>query len=309
MEGIEITLDSKQIFNYQLNMDLFGVSIRYKTKNYFVSVHHGLPLETINISSSGDKITDFTPCGWNELLFCEKKLKDQFVFTNFLKKQIDFGKKFFINKNDELKFIGNEYFELNMLPNNPQNLYYKMESIKKFGEGDSGKPVYDKRKNLVGILSKVDNNYCYIIPAIYLINSLEKKDNYNIYSISNYKNIKKINHLKVTNNKIYYSKMMNHINIQTYLMLEGDKNKKALIQLDNLIFKNEKYSIKKDYIKNSFLVENTKNEFSCNSGIILFLKKSQLINIFNFLEFIFSKRRFDIIIDEIKYSLVFNAIN
>ena len=102
---------------------------------------------------------------------------------------------------------------------------------------------------------------------------------------------------------------MNHINIQTYLMLEGDKNKKALIQLDNLIFKNEKYSIKKDYIKNSFLVENTKNEFSCNSGIILFLKKSQLINIFNFLEFIFSKRRFDIIIDEIKYSLVFNAIN
>lgn len=305
MEGIKIKIDSKQIFNYQLNMDLFGFYVKHKMKNYFVSIHHGISLNTININ--GDKITDFTSCGWNELLFCEKTTKDQFVFTHFFKKQIDFGNKFFINKNDELKFIGNEYFELNMLPNNPQNLYYKMESMKKLGEGDSGKPIYDKRKNLVGILSKVDDTYCYIIPVIYLLNSLEKKDNNNVYLISNYKNIKKINHLKVTNNKVYYSKMMNHINIHTYFLLEGDKNKRALIQLDCLAFKNEKYSIKKDYIKNSFVVKNNKNEFKCNSCIILFLKKSQLINIFDFLEFIFSKRTFDITINQTKYSLVFNT--
>lgn len=307
MDGIKITIDSKQIFNYQLNMDLFGFYVRYKMKNYFVSIHHGLSVETLNIYNA--KITDFISCGWNELLFCEIKLKDQFVFTNFFKKQIDFGNKFFINKNDELKFIGNEYLELNMLPNNPVNLYYKMESIKKLEEGDSGKPVYDKRKNLVGILSKIDDTHCYVIPVIYLIKSLEKKDNYNIYSINNYKKIKRINHLKVTNHKVYYSKMMNHINIETYFLLEGDKNKKTPIQLDNLVFKNVKYSINQDYIKNSFLIKNKENELECNSCIILFLKKSKLINIFDFLEYIFSKRSFDITINETKYSLVFNATN
>ena len=116
-----------------------------------------------------------------------------------------------------------------MLPDNPKNLYYTMEALTPLEEGDSGKPIYDKNKNLVGIFAKKEGNFVYVIPTIYILKSIEKVDNSNSYSLTDLNLIKKVNHSIVKNKCIYYSNFKSTIYLETYLLLEGDKNKKVTI--------------------------------------------------------------------------------
>uniref|UniRef100_A0A6C0J604 Uncharacterized protein n=1 Tax=viral metagenome TaxID=1070528 RepID=A0A6C0J604_9ZZZZ len=60
-----------------------------------------------------------------------------------------------------------------MLPKNPTNLYYKMKTPFKCRSGNLCKPIYNSKKHLIGILVKEEDKY--------IIKSLTKNDNNNIY--------------------------------------------------------------------------------------------------------------------------------
>lgn len=304
MNYIEIMLNLYNIPNYDIKSSLKGFYIRFNKEIYLISLHHGLPVKSILVDNQ--KINTFTKCNWNELLIkkYEFDIKDQLVFTTFFKKQVDFGKKFYINSKDSLKFLENSYFPLNMLPNNPKNLYYKMEALTSLEEGDSGKPVYDKNKNLIGILAKIEGNFVYVIPTIYILKSIEKVDNSNLYSVKDLNLIKKVNHSIIKNKCIYYSNFKSTIYLETYLLLEGDKNKKITLLKNTGTIERKNYDIINNNIENKLIFHVVNLKIKCNSSLLLYLKilkpeifRDNLINIFQ-------KRPFEINLDK-TYSVFF----
>ena len=207
-------------------------------KKYIVTVHQGLSVEKIIIST--DKIyefTDFIVCGWNDLILIPINIipmsqgasqsedytaHNLFVFKQFVKKQINVSSKYNIDS-EYCKYISNDFLPINMIPGNPSNLYYKMSTSYVIKEGDCGKPVHINN-NLVGIIGKIEDTILYIIPSIYIIKSCEKVDNSSIYTLNNINTIERINRFKVVNESIYYIKINSLIPVDTYIALEGDKN-------------------------------------------------------------------------------------
>ena len=131
--------------------------------------------------------------------------------------------------------------------------------------GDSGSPVYDKNKKLVGIISKIKKNYIFVIPIIYLCNSIYKKDNINIFLIED-KNPKNINSYNISNDNIYHPSLKTYINKDTFLALEGDRNKE--LHVDN---------IKTYYVSSSIFINNPniifkRDKIIITSGLLNILK-------------------------------------
>ena len=153
-----------------------------------------------------------------------------------------------------------------MFPGNPKNLYYVMECINTTIEcGDSGSPIYDEDKKLVGVISKIKKNHIYVIPTIYICNSLDKKDNSNIYMISE-RDPKSIEKYIIKNNNIYHPSLKTYIDKDTFLILEGDKNKQVVIN-----------NIKVEYINSNSCINNTniiinENKISITTGLLNILK-------------------------------------
>ena len=199
--------------NNTVEMETTGIAIIYNKQKYIVTVHQGLSIKTIKISTY--EFTDFIVCGWNDLILIPINVTfpNLFVFKHFVKKQINVLTKL----NSSIKYIDNEFFPINMIPENPPNLYYKMSTSVEINGG----PVYNN-KNLVGIISKTEDNILYVIPAIYIIKSCEKIDNTTIYTLNC--SPTKINRYKVINKSIYYRKINSLIPVTTYIALEGDKN-------------------------------------------------------------------------------------
>lgn len=212
-----------------------GFIFTYNKKQYLVSVHHELPIKYKNIKVTFNDITFETQVIhkpiWNELVVLN-------IPNDIKLDTLSFNKsKNIINKSHNLKspFINNiRLRELSKLPIcglpwNYKNLYYKIlfNDIVEFeSEPKSGSPIY-MNKHLVGIFSKRDDNIGYVIPVIYLIKTFEKKDNENIYMVPN--DITKINNNIIVDNKIYYRSLKEYINVETFCLLEGDKNTKISI--------------------------------------------------------------------------------
>ena len=203
-------------------IEISGTLIQYKKQHYIITVHQGLPIKEITIK---EKIyTNFIICAWNDLCIIPVENDfTQFVFKHFVKKQIDLM----------INFIENIFIPINMIPTNPLNLYYKYENkCEEYKEGDAGKSIHSNHK-LIGIIAKSFKNDILVIPAIYILRSLEKMDNTTIYTIP--MNITKFGYSKVNDMKnIFYRKIGIMMPLETVIALEGDKTQ-VTITCDSIV--------------------------------------------------------------------------
>lgn len=301
----DIVLDVKSFDQNEVKLNLKGFYFFNQNKYYFVTLNHCFSICSALLNGKIRK--RFTNCLWNEILFLNSLPdKNQFVFKNFLVKQID-PRVYYKFSDGTLKFQSNEYFPIGMLPNNPRNLYYKMEIISgKINVGNSGSPVYDSKENLIGIISKNTTKYVYIIPIIYLIKSLSKKDNKNIYSVELDKNIRYINNYKInSSNKIYYNSMNSYLPIDCYLNLITDKNKKILVKNKLLMEKILKSKIYENNILNSFDYIVNINNIKLTSSLLRYLKEINENQIIRNLHNIFNKKEFFVSINDKSFKVVY----
>ena len=241
MKSIPIILNIKGLGEDVIEMEANSTMVYYMKKHYLVTVHQGLPIKTIYATLDKKyEFTDFIICAWNDIILIpiEKdiyKTFKLFVFKHFVKKQIDISFKYNVDhdKPHIVKYVKNEFLPINMIPMNPMNIYYIMKFNKSFNrEGNAGKPVYLNNK-LIGIIGKVEDNFLYVIPSIYILRSIEKNDNMCIYTIDNINinDIVKFDKYNVNNTKdlshtIYFKKMNTLIPLDCYITLEGDVDTK-----------------------------------------------------------------------------------
>ena len=311
MKSIPILLKMQNILDKSTEhtINTFGILIHYMKKQYIITIHHGLPVDEIIINNEDKKYTfklsnnEFIICAWNDLILIPYNIKcaTLFVFKQFVQKQINFISSYQDDLNLDIKYIKNENFPLNMIPYNPENMYYKMSSTSIINESISGKPIYNNNK-LVGLIAKVEGSYIYIIPTIYILKSIEKNDNTNIY-IFDTLNINKIGFHKIINNMIYYRKFNTIIPLDSYLLLEGDIDKTVSITSRNIT----KTIIYTPFINHSINNKNTidliENNINITSSFIHLMKICYNDNIVirKIFEYMNDKKRFEYIINNITY--------
>lgn len=273
----EVKYQHPKIIGKSISTTSKVIYIKYNKNNYIIGIHHGYPVSTICIDDMTESIDGYTICNWNEILFKSvTPTEDQFVFNNFNKKQID-SKQYYYCGTKRFQYVDKYYFPINMLPNNPKNMYYMMKCLNDtIKPGDSGSPIYNQDKQLIGIISKTKNDTIFVIPVIYILNSILKNDNNNIYMIK-CRDLKNIDMYNVKNNKIYHPSLKTYIYTETYFTLEGDKDKKLLI--NNMDANYELYINK----INSHKYISSNNKIIITSGFLNILKlinKELLIIIF-----------------------------
>ena len=267
------------------NLNTIGCIIYYKGTNYMVSVYHGMPIEdivTINYGKSKQQAKIETIPVWNELILINCcNLNDLIIPIKSFRIQPPTANEKLNAKNDDIqfKYLTNVFMELNMIPGNPLLLYYKVEllcgSIK---QSYSGLPIFDKKKKLIGVFSKLENKkYGYIIPYYYIKQTICKGNSNNgIYFPESIlgKKVLKIDNNKVTRNKIYNKSLKTYLPISCHLLLEGENKKKIRI-----IFINNR-SIQDEYcdinslcpINNSYQIIYENNHILITTALILLLK-------------------------------------
>ena len=306
---MEVTMNLNNIKPYSMDMISKGFYIKYKKETYFVTCNHSFSIKSLKVNDK--TYTNFTNCLWNELVYFSTdvvKKKDHSIFSIFSVKQIDSSRQYFIN-NKEVKYIGNDFLPLHMLPKNPNNLYYRMKIVdrcEEISEGDSGSPVYDSQNRLIGIFSKIDGNYIYVIPSYYLQKTLTKLDNKNIYTINeNLNKAKKIDFNLIKNNKIYHKSLKIYLPLDCFLNLELDKNKRINITKEGKS-KIVKSNVYKNDFNNSYQIEQIEDNIYFSSSFLRYLKvieEKQLIENF---ESILNLRNFKINLNNKSYNILFN---
>lgn len=305
-KSIPITLNLDNLPSYDSTSNLNSICINYEGIKYLITLSHDLPIKTLTIK---DTVTSqFTSCFWNELVFSPnyEATKNQFVFKQFVKKQIDSSGHFYMNETDELKYIGNTFININMLPENPRNMYYMMKSDDTvIRPGDSGKPIFNQANKLVGIISKTKDDIIYVIPIIYIIKSLSRIDNKNIYTLK-LKNIQKIKTSHIKNNMVYHNSLKSYIPVDVYLNLEGDIGKIINVTTKSSITKNCKFTTFNSVIKNSNALEIKDNNIKITSGLLHYLKLvdniEMVVEIFKNMG---KKKRLSWSIDDVEFYLSF----
>ena len=282
-------LDSLNNCREIVKVELKGIIINYEKKNYIISVHQGLPIKKIIINSK--EYLNYIYCAWNDLIIIpiDEIIPTTFVFKQFVKKQMDFNNIYTIN-DFQAKFMKVAFAPIKMIPANPHVMY----NIFKCNENIlPGQPVIDNNK-LCGITCKFENDNIFVIPINYIIKSLTKKNNRNIYTINNnLEYISKINNNKIICGKIYCQYHKTYIHPECFISFYGDEDYKFNITINNInriinaeIFKNR-------IIDNSdsFIIKD--NTIKLTSGLLHYLK---IIGEQSLIKLIFTNDS-----DEIKY--------
>lgn len=212
--GYEVILNNFK--KYPFSIQVFGFIINYNKSNYLVTCNLGLPVEEVEFDNN--KYSKFIYGHWSGLIIVKLKLKKNHnynIYKKIVKKHIDPSNKMFID-GEIARYIRQEYFPINMMPNNPSNLYYKVKCSK----SENGLPLYNNEK-IFGIVSLSSTNYAYIIPSIYIIKTIEKECNEIMIS---HNKIKKIDRYKVYDDIIYSPEFRYQIKLETYLTLISDTN-------------------------------------------------------------------------------------
>ena len=304
----DIIINIKNINPFNLQMNLKGFYLNHKNIKYFISCNHGFSIEKIIINNKSYK--RFTNCLWNEILFLKNfKCKNEYVFNNFLVKHIDSIKKFKVN-NCTIQYTSTEYFPIAMLPSNPKNIYYKMKILDgKIKKGDSGSPVYldsKRKKSLIGVVSKIEDDYVYVIPIIYVIKSLNKIDNKTIYTLNDLEKITYIKNKKIYENKMIYDNSFGkYIPLCCYINLYSDKNQSINVKMNNKCFMTLKFSKLETKIKNSYLYMIKKNNITLTSSFLRYLKEVNFRELLNNISKIFNNESCKIILNDIEYIITF----
>jgi hypothetical protein len=266
-----------------INYTVKGFLLKYKSQNYIITVHHGLPI---------DNLTNIliNPM-WNELLILNNNNENNLKEIKQIKHKISsINSKlyFYNNKNNRINIIVNDYtyFNINNLPINPRIIYIKASFLStNFNlKSLSGSPVFNINDKLIGILCKQDMDYIYILPAYYIIKTLTNINNNSIYSIDFDEQIKYIDSSIVKDNYIYHKSLNINIPLDVYFVLNGDEN--------NNIFINKKYNHRYIDINNDLPIKNERyivkknNIIIVNSTLLLLLKLVNEKSILLFIEFV-----------------------
>ena len=282
---IPIKLIIDNITDDIINIDLYGITVKYKDMYYIVSVHMGLPIKSIHIEGI-PKIDNYILSKRNDLLIIPVlfPLKDQFVFCHFDEKQIDYNESYFCGTT-EMKLNSNIFLPINMIPNNPTIMYHMCAvqfacadlQISKhnwfrtphiYDSNDNikvGMPVYNIDRKLRGIVAKMDDTV-YVLPAHYIINTILKPNN--IMIMKDTYDIVMMDHKMIKNNKIYCKNHKTYIPIDCYVSYHMDLNitnkqnitKKAIMKPHKNRIINDNKLIRKD------------NEFVHTSGYVHLLQ-------------------------------------
>ncbi len=225
------------------NIDITSSSsfsiITYNKETYYVFPHHDNSIIRSELKNNNLELYQYSK--WNELIIY-KELKNINLINR--KKFKSFNSRipnniftYFVNNyNTKIKFIEVTFLPLKMLPDYPYLIYYKFKMQKNY-ECNSGDPVFDYNNNLIGIISKQENKYCYVIPSIYIIKIFSKQNDIYLPNIESTKNITYIERYKIKKVKmsmIFYRPIGINIPLSAYFLIEGDINKHVNITENNI---------------------------------------------------------------------------
>lgn len=289
-----IDLELKKFIGPKKQIKCDGLFITRNNKNYFVTLHGFLPIESC-------KNKDFNilfQSNWNELLILENK-----NITN------KFNVKFSIKLPKVDSEISNKYNKATVteicfinfafLPNYPKTVYIKIKIDKinsNFSNGIvsndivshnilPGTPFYNKNSKLVGIVSLIEDEYAYLLPSYYIEKTFSKNNRFEMFDTSS--TILRINKNIVRDNMIYNPYIGCRMPILTFIVLES--NRKLEIETTESIYKVPKYVEFKDklLIVNKRKIIKHNNYFNINCGTLHYLKlinNDIVINIMSNLE-------------------------
>jgi hypothetical protein len=266
-----------------------GFLINFKNDNYIITVHHFFPIDLKEIYYKSDKenikLDVISRSYWNEILILRS---NKVINSNHKLFRIN-NFKLIIPKINETLFISGEktfiknvkYFPLGMIPGYPRIKYLELENNDNI-QTNSGSPVFDSNSKIIGILSKSGPNNIYVLPIIYLLKTLVKKDNSKVYFIENRNTINKIKRYKVKSNYIF-TKCLNEIPLDCYFLLEGDSEKEEKIFYEN----NSNFQVvryenvdKKMLISNEAeIIKISDNKYKINIILMKYLKILEKIDI------------------------------
>lgn len=282
---------------------LEGFLFKYNNETVIISVHHFKPIISTLINTPEKILLDSKiNVYWNELMiFNNPKIKETLnikIIKSYRTKFIEKTKpiNMFINNRINI-FIVDHY---SIIQNSQcQNNYYlhfliseDIDNVKPLIQnfkGLSGSPVFDNNNNLIGIFCKVKiedrRMYGLVLPVIYLIKTLDKKDNENLYylDVSDSNKIGKYKikqYLPDTLHKIYYSPISYEIPLDIYYSLEGDINKTIKCKKENNEIKLLEYKKDNNYdISNNIIKK--ENTFKLNTGLLTYLISNNMYSEYN----------------------------
>jgi hypothetical protein len=258
----------------EVEIEMKGVLVNFNSKTFIISVHNGYPIEKVIINDT--IFENFIICAWCDLILIPYRNSDnQFVFKQFVKKQMEPEDKYYINNtiNSRLKFINNILIQIGHIKNNPIIMYncLKVASVDKDECIEPGTPIYNENNKLAGIVAKIINNDIYCIPVNYILKAMTKIDNTKLYTLAeDIYNIAKINNYKIICKKIYCNLHKTYIPVDTYVAIHGDN----LLYL-SIIFTNGRYKKVSLYETNNNMSNNNllvdKNTIKLSYGLITLL--------------------------------------
>ena len=286
-EIIKVKLETQTINRKKLTLSLNGFILNYMNKNYVITVHHNLPIDSVLHENSVEIVRN---SGWSEILICstnELNLRE-YKINRSIKNTIPKNNETLILKSDidyEMRTIGYDFLPFDNIHENLLIPYIKAKFITCVDrvQGLSGSPIFMNNK-LVGIFSKynMQDQSAYIIPIYLVIKNLEKVDFVNIYCSPTI-DINKINSYNVKENMIYHPTLKINVPVSTYFILEGDINCRFVIQsgidyrtYDSLPTMNIEMDIinKDDQYKINFRLLTLINKFNTSKEIIMQLLNS-----------------------------------
>jgi hypothetical protein len=156
-----------------------------------------------------------------------------------------------------------------MIPTNPSVMYNIFKCKEHILPGE---PIIYNNK-LCGIACKFENDNIYAIPINYIIKSLTKKDNKNIYTIHHDLNsITKINNNKIVCGKMYCQYHKAYIPPECFISFYGDENYIFNIEINNINRRINVDIFRNTIIDNSdsFIIKD--NTIKLTSGLLHYLK-------------------------------------
>jgi len=278
-----------------------GFLFKYNGKIFLISVHHFKPIIDTFIGNTLEKkkLIHYKNILWNELQIfnCpeEKYISNTKIIKSYRSRFNDEKSNVNIYINNEKKtFIHNTYIIIYHTPIQ-KCIYNKILLEETYDEtlihkykGLSGSPTFDDNDNLIGIFTKIeiiDNKiYGFILPTIYLIRSIEKKDNENLY----YLNIENYNNLKIgkydisldeTNKyQIYYQPINFKIPLEIFFSIEGDEDITCECK-NTLTQEAKKYEFNKyDNFDISLKIIKNNDTFKLNTGLIMYLISNDMFS-------------------------------
>jgi hypothetical protein len=288
-----------------------GFLFKYNCSYYIISVHHFLPISESFLDSTSEiiKLKKFKNINWNELMIFEKPnekyLLNTKIVKNYKTRFVEPQTKIIMEINNIIESYETVNYEI--ICSNPlsklRSIYLKfiigkcndserINYLNKY-QGLSGKPIFDINGKLLGVFCKITfvsnpiiteegtiyNIYGLILPSIYIIKSIQKKDNESIYmvdiddydvKIGKFEIQREINKDSSTfNYGIYYLPINFKIPLDIYFVLNGDDDLKIMSKnIKTSILKNIKFIKNENFDFNLIIEKNKDGFFKLNNGLI-----------------------------------------